>query len=228
MEAAKALSGGGEGDRACRLVASAWAALRDPRPDLAVRVTAALHGLVRTVTAQPVRFTSGAEAAPSDRVLDVRELAPAQRHEVIFATYADLAPGTGFMLGNDHDPKPLRYQFEAEHTGQFTWEAIEMGPEVWRVRIGRPELAPVPADGQEPELDVRRLPHGQRHDTIFTAYAALGPGAGFVLVNDHDPKPLRYQFEAQHESQYTWDYLEAGPRLWRVRIGRPAVAGVAQ
>jgi len=48
LEAAKALSGSGEGDRACRLVAAAWAALRGPRPDLAVRATAALHGLVRT------------------------------------------------------------------------------------------------------------------------------------------------------------------------------------
>ena len=45
------------------------------------------------------------------------------------------------MLVNDHDPKPLRYQFEAEHAGQFTWEYLESGPEVWRVRIGRPGAA---------------------------------------------------------------------------------------
>ncbi len=37
----------------------------------------------------------------------------------------------------DHDPKPLRYQFEAEHAGQFTWLYPESGPAVWRVRIGR-------------------------------------------------------------------------------------------
>jgi uncharacterized protein (DUF2249 family) len=41
-----------------------------------------------------------------------------------------------------------------------------------------------------------------------------------VLVNDHDPKPLRYQFEARHVG--TSDYLESGPKVWRVRIGRPA------
>jgi len=39
-------------------------------------------------------------------------------------------------------------------------------------------------------------------------------------VNDHDPKPLRYQFEAEHRDAFTWDYLERGPRVWRVRIGR--------
>jgi uncharacterized protein (DUF2249 family) len=44
------------------------------------------------------------------------------------------------VLVNDHDPKPLRYQFEAEHAGEFTWDAVESGPEVWRVRIGRPPV----------------------------------------------------------------------------------------
>lgn len=53
-------------------------------------------------------------------------------------SYQELAPGRGFVLVNDHDPKPLRYQFEAEHTGQFTWDQLEAGPETWRVRIGRP------------------------------------------------------------------------------------------
>jgi uncharacterized protein (DUF2249 family) len=188
---------------------------------------------VRLVTAEPVRFDSGApaeEASPAPR-LDVRDLAPARRHQVIFATYGTLAPGAGFVLVNDHDPKPLRYQFEAEHAGEFTWESLEAGPEVWRVRIGRPAPRSGGAGqgagaGREPELDVRALPHGQRHESIFAAYEVLGPGSGFVLVNDHDPKPLRYQFEAQHGAAYTWDYLEVGPQVWRVRIGR-AVVGVA-
>ena len=55
---------------------------------------------------------------------------------------------------------------------------------------------------------------------IFTAYQALRPGTGFVLVNDHDPLPLRYQFEAQYPAAFTWEYLQAGPAKWRVRIGR--------
>jgi len=44
-----------------------------------------------------------------------------------------------------------------------------------------------------------------------------------VLVNDHDPKPLRYQFQAEHPGEFTWDYLESGPEAWRVRIARAAV-----
>ncbi|HEX7082889.1 MAG TPA: DUF2249 domain-containing protein [Gaiellaceae bacterium] len=73
-------------------------------------------------------------------------------------------------------------------------------------------------------LDVRSEPPARRHELIFDTYHALEPGSGFVLVNDHDPKPLWYQFEAEYTGAYTWDYLEQGPQVWRVRIGRPAAA----
>lgn len=71
------------------------------------------------------------------RLLDVREIPPREKHPTIFKTYSALTPGESFVLLNDHDPKPLRYQFEAEHAGEFTWEYLEKGPEVWRVAIGK-------------------------------------------------------------------------------------------
>jgi uncharacterized protein (DUF2249 family) len=75
--------------------------------------------------------------------------------------------------------------------------------------------------GAEQILDVRSEPPARRHELIFDTYNALAGGEGFVLVNDHDPKPLWYQFEAEHKGAYSWDYLEQGPEVWRVRIGRP-------
>ncbi len=72
-----------------------------------------------------------------DSVLDVRQEIPARRHELIFRTFGDLAPGDAFVLVNDHDPKPLYYQLAAEHTNEFEWDYLEQGPQVWRVRIGR-------------------------------------------------------------------------------------------
>jgi uncharacterized protein (DUF2249 family) len=73
-----------------------------------------------------------------DLILDVRAEIPARRHQLIFETYGALVPASAFVLVNDHDPKPLYYQFSAEHAGDFTWDYLEEGPEVWRVRIGRP------------------------------------------------------------------------------------------
>lgn len=72
-----------------------------------------------------------------DNTLDIRPLPPAQRHPLIFQRFEELAPDESFVLVNDHDPKPLYYQFQAERTGEFTWDYLEQGPEVWRVRLGR-------------------------------------------------------------------------------------------
>lgn len=74
-----------------------------------------------------------------NHTLDIRTIAPMHRHPLIFDRFASLQPGESFELVNDHNPKPLFYQFQAEHTGEFTWEYLEEGPEVWRVRLGRSE-----------------------------------------------------------------------------------------
>lgn len=88
-------------------------------------------------TASAAEATIGHPIEALPRILDVREIPPRERHELIFATYEALGPGEAFELVNDHDPKPLYYQFSAEHTGQFTWTYQEQGPEVWRVQIGK-------------------------------------------------------------------------------------------
>ncbi|MGE5245710.1 MAG: DUF2249 domain-containing protein [Betaproteobacteria bacterium] len=72
-----------------------------------------------------------------DRELDVREVAPRVRHPLIFSTFDRLSSGEAFVLVNDHDPKPLYYQFAAEREGQFGWEYLATGPDEWRVRIRR-------------------------------------------------------------------------------------------
>ena len=70
-------------------------------------------------------------------IVDVRSLVPPERHAAIFQLVDELAPGKFFILVNDHDPKPLYYQLEAEYPRQFSWTYIERGPEVWRVEIGK-------------------------------------------------------------------------------------------
>ncbi len=74
---------------------------------------------------------------PVRTTLDVRAVPPARRHTLIFETFEALKPGEAFTLVNDHDPKPLYYQFQAERAGTFRWEYAEQGPEVWRVLIGK-------------------------------------------------------------------------------------------
>ena len=69
-------------------------------------------------------------------------------------------------------------------------------------------------------VDVRMFIPAERHRKIFELVHKLQPGGAFVLVNDHDPKPLYYQLEAEYPNQFSWDYLERGPSVWRVEIGK--------
>ncbi len=78
----------------------------------------------------------------SDRhTIDVREIVPKERHPLLFKTFDDLAAGESFELINDHDPKPLYYQFMAERPGQLGWEYKEEGPDVWRVVLTKQATA---------------------------------------------------------------------------------------
>ncbi|NLG08980.1 MAG: DUF2249 domain-containing protein [Deinococcales bacterium] len=69
--------------------------------------------------------------------IDVRTIRPRDRHPLLFQAFDDLEAGQAFELVNDHDPKPLYYQFQAERPGLLEWEYLEQGPETWRVRIGK-------------------------------------------------------------------------------------------
>lgn len=76
-------------------------------------------------------------------------------------------------------------------------------------------------------IDVRPLIPRERHPLIFSTFDGLGVGEALLLVNDHDPKPLFYQFQAESKVEFTWDYLESGPEVWQVRIGKPVAQASA-
>ena len=118
---------------ACTLAARACSVLRDAEPREAERFNGLLHRLTR------VQYNPPEEESPMSqaRILDVRPLIPMERHRQIFETYRALKPGESFVLVNDHDPRPLYYQFDAEHTGEFSWNYLQQGPATWQVEIGR-------------------------------------------------------------------------------------------
>lgn len=72
------------------------------------------------------------------------------------------------------------------------------------------------------QIDVRDMVPRERHPLIFKTFDALASGESFELINDHDPKPLYYQFQAEMPGVLGWDYLEEGPLTWRVKISKAA------
>ena len=71
----------------------------------------------------------------ADRVMDVRPIPCSVKHGLILKTWRELPVGDHFILLNDHDPVPLRYQFEAEFPGTFTWEYAHRQPDDVGVKI---------------------------------------------------------------------------------------------
>jgi uncharacterized protein (DUF2249 family) len=83
-----------------------------------------------------------------------------------------------------------------------------------------PKGAAVPTSLEPIELDVRLIPPREKHPTIFRTFDALAAGQSLLLVNDHDPRPLRYQLMAERPESFDWAYEADGPDVWRVRITR--------
>jgi len=236
--------------------------------------------------------------------LDVRTLIPIKRHEKLLKLFKELPVGDSFVFINDHDPKPLYYEFRSIYGNVVGWEYLKRGGREWKVQVTRTEasqgrefedistlmdlrkaekkdwkyavfhrygmmlegdIMEIIAENDPEEIrtifenkfgdehswtykkeepgeyvihikkkeendpaledvsivnkfDVRPHPPAQRHEMVFDAYDALKPGDAFVFINDHDPKPLYYQMEAENEEPFTWEYLEVMPKEWKVKI----------
>ena len=155
--------------------------------------------------------------------IDVRSVAPRDRHPRIFAAFDALAPGDGFELVNDHDPKPLYHQLRAERGAALDWSYLEQGPDVWRVRIGRhagDAAAPVfvfhedlaELVGEVPEGSiVSRLLHHDEHVKV----TLFGFAPGQELTEHTSSKPAIMQVLAGAGSfGFGADVHEVGPGSW--------------
>ena len=72
--------------------------------------------------------------------------------------------------------------------------------------------------GADKVMDVRTIPCSVKHGLIIRTWLELAVGDHFILLNDHDPAPLRYQFAAQWPDTFAWDYLVNIPGEARVKI----------
>jgi CRP-like cAMP-binding protein len=53
---------------------------------------------------------------------------------------------------------------------------------------------------------------------IFSAFDSLGVGESLVLVNDHEPRPLRLEFEELRPGRFSWSPRNISSDHWEVEI----------
>ena len=156
--------------------------------------------------------------------LDVRNLEPPEPLTRTLAALETLPDGCTLVQVNVRIPQ-LLLPLLAERGFDYAVDESRAGVvlvRIWR----RPSPSITPSGVHEPmstesvELDVRVIPPRDKHPAIFRAFDALDSGQSLVLMNDHDPSPLRYQLAAERPDAFDWTYEAEGPEEWRVRIRR--------
>ena len=150
-------------------------------------------------------------------IINVQELEPRLRHQTIFEVFDGLKEGESFIIHNNHDPRPVYYQLMDIRGNVFDWEYLEQGPEWWDIRVTR-NTPLLPDEGRDFIVNVPNIEPKHKHETIFKVFNSFSAGESFVIHNDHDPKPLYYQLLDQHGESFTWEYIQAGPQWWDIRV----------
>lgn len=168
--------------------------------------------------------SKGREAGGVSTLLDLRKISEAAWKYVIFHRYGMMEEGDTMEIVALQEPKPIHAAFEEKFKGQYDWVPKTATPSEYVVHVTK--RAKSGDDGAAlqvvKEFDVRPHAPAQRHEMVFSAFDELKPGQAFVFTNDHDPKPLYYQIEAESREPFSWEYLESGPTAWRVRVAKTA------
>ncbi len=153
-------------------------------------------------------------------LLDLRKAAPADWRQIVFHRYGMMETGSTMELVSAENPEEVKNIFESKFPGSHSWVVKEKEPARYVVRITKNAKSGLGDTGFSVvnEFDVRPYSPSQRHDMFYQAFADIKPGEAFEFINDHDPKPLYYQMEAESKEPFRWEYLEKGPELWKVRV----------
>ncbi|WP_417447969.1 DUF2249 domain-containing protein [Halopenitus salinus] len=153
---------------------------------------------------------------------DVRVMPPQRRHEVLLEGFDELAPGEGFVLVNDHDPKPLYHELRSTRGETFEWEYLDEGGREWRVAIEKTEESTAPDDDIITRYDVRQIPKPERHPSIHHRYGMIPEGEAMEIVAPHEPRPLKQEFQQRYGDAFEWQIVEQEPGRVAVRITKRA------
>lgn len=130
---------------------------------------------------------------PPDLYLDVRSIPPPERHPQIFALFASLRDGQTLLLISDHEPRPLRAEFDRKHHSRFGWVQRQLGDGRWEVRIVRTldfagssaiaaALFRSPIFAEAPQAAVEGLAHYVRRAAIKRHHCVAEQGVTWPYV----------------------------------------------
>jgi len=159
-------------------------------------------------------------------LLDLRNVDPQEWSQVVFHRYGMMETGTVMELFAREEPVAVHDIFKRRFSDRHTWTVKAESPGEYIAHIRKEGRSGLGEEGFAlvNEMDLRPYPPAQRHEMFYQAFADIKPGEAFEFLNDHDPKPLYYQMEAESKDPFRWEYLQRGPDDWKVRVVKLATS----
>ena len=186
------------------------AAAAQPGAKLLIDGMLAEHRAITTLVSELADAETAVEAAAAARALEaVFEAHVAKENELILplllgadqVSLADLLAGMHDLLGES----------EADGCG---FGVCGCGGDQVRADARSPVLT------LDARLDVRSLPHSQRHERVLAELAALPADGALVMIAPHAPLPLLSEIETRFPGQIQAEWLQQGPEVWQIRLQR--------
>lgn len=188
------------------------AAADQPDGRLLVRGMLDEHRVITTLVTELEQTASPLGAAAAARALQaVFETHLAKENDLVVpllvaaddVSLATLLDGMHDLIGGDDEPAPAGCGGGCGCGGDAA-----------------PTDAPAAVLSIDPRLDVRDVPHGQRHARVLAALDTLAADGALVLVAPHAPRPLLAEIDARYAGQVSAEWLQDGPDVWQIRLHR--------
>lgn len=153
-------------------------------------------------------------------LIDLRKTDKNAWKQVVFHRYGMMEQDTVMELISSEELKEIHGIFVNKFDGKHKWVYKENEPGNYVVHITKIVQTGLGDDGFSvvDEFDLRPYEPSKRHDMFYEAFEKIQPGEAFEFFNDHDPKPLYYQMEAESKEPFNWEYIQNGPEVWKVRV----------
>lgn len=175
-----------------------------------------------TVKVTRTEASKGREFTGIATLMDLRKIEQKDLKHVVFHRYSNMQEGETMEIIAEKDPQDIHAVFKEKFDGQYVWDNKRNEPGEYVVHITKKinNKSPDTDNVVVNEFDIRPFAPAERHDMVFNAFDKLKAGEAFVFTNDHDPKPLYYQIEAESRHPFAWTYLEMGPDEWKVKVAK--------
>lgn len=160
---------------------------------------------------------------------DMRVLIPIERHKKLNQMFKDLAAKGSFVFINDHDPKPLYYEFKSIFGDVVGWEYLKKGGREWKVKVTRLGVS----QGREFEgastlMDLRKTKKEDQRYAVFHRYGMMQEGDTMELIAENDPEEIKAIFEKKFTGKYQWQYKKHSTGEVIVHITKNIEGGEAE